>query len=1227
MKKVLAFVFALACFTSMNADEYYLVGGCTECGWNSGAWTRSTVRATQTGENTYAAAVRLTVGDGDAGRFKIPNSGDGWNGFWAPAQGTVLTSEWSDLSTDGTGDNKWCVAEEGMYLVSFNTSTLKIKADKLTEPAKDGDVFLISSLNDYWYFAAYIATDATKSSKARLTADLTFDANFVCLASDKFKFSGEFDGNGHTIDYAVAQCTYSQVGLFTYVTNGTNIHDLVIGANCSFKGNSKIGGIAGFARDGGEVKLTNVINRASVTSTGSSDANAAGFIGCATDGTKITALNCANTGTVRGQDGQCAAFAGWTQSGTTFTNCWNIGDINNFESSAQLYRNSGSVTAVNCFDLTNKGNQGTKIDASKLSTGEFCYTLNGDQSSINWYQTIGTDDIPVPFSTGHLQVYANGEMRCDGTAVEGGELTYSNESSSVIPDHQYENGFCKVCDKYQENALTATEGWYEVSEPWQLRWMALSVTNHNDTYGTANIKLTADIDYTAYKHDLFGNAQSTAFRGTFDGQGHTITIDVVNNGTGRTGLFAYINAATIKNLIVEGSATSAGNNCVGGLGGRSDGDGTLIENVVVKTAVSYTGSNGDATCGGLFANMEAQVTLKNCAFLGSINTGTAEGNGGLVGWAGSGSGNKYINCYVAPTEYTQNGNSADFARNNPATTNCIFTSANDARLTSGELCYILNGNVSGGEEWVQTLPTDEHPYPGTFAGHAKVYANGYTHCNGTPKEGTTVTYSNTEGEHRDDHDYQNGFCSYCNDLDVTYLTPVDEYYELGSMNDLHWFSQYVIAGNATANAKLTADVAMESENQYGYTPIGSTAHPYVGHFNGQGHTVSLALNNPGFEYQGLFGVVTDGVFIEKVIVKGYVTGKNYVGGIVGGTNGGSGNAKTTDIWYCGNEATITATGKNGAGIIGVNMDGSASVILTNCYNTGNITSGSDAGALTGWLGGGWSSVTNCYNCGIVKNGENTSKAFCRNNGCYFTNCYYTEGCGTDNSTENMQNGVPSMVADAALASGELCVKLGEAFYQELGTDAYPTTNFYKPSVYEIAVGDAGYATFVPKKNIAALPTDVEAFAAQVEVNKAGYVYLAPVTELPADNAVIVKAAAGSYYCNSTEDERTLGVNNDLTFSNEEVTADGSQYILAKPEGEELGFYKAKSDSKIAARKAYFTNTSGVKAFFFSKDDATGLSDMSDQSDQSEAIFNLAGQRIQKMQKGINIVDGKKMLVK
>ena len=64
-------------------------------------------------------------------------------------------------------------------------------------------------------------------------------------------------------------------------------------------------------------------------------------------------------------------------------------------------------------------------------------------------------------------------------------------------------------------------------------------------------------------------------------------------------------------------------------------------------------------------------------------------------------------------------------------------------------------------------------------------------------------------------------------------------------------------------------------------------------------------------------------------------------------------------------------------------------------------------------------------------------------------------------------------------------------------------------------------------------------------------------------------------------------------------------------------------------RAYFTVDSGssVKALSFDLDDeATAIEEtLSDSPLKGENIYNLAGQRISKMQRGINIVNGKKIL--
>jgi hypothetical protein len=53
----------------------------------------------------------------------------------------------------------------------------------------------------------------------------------------------------------------------------------------------------------------------------------------------------------------------------------------------------------------------------------------------------------------------------------------------------------------------------------------------------------------------------------------------------------------------------------------------------------------------------------------------------------------------------------------------------------------------------------------------------------------------------------------------------------------------------------------------------------------------------------------------------------------------------------------------------------------------------------------------------------------------------------------------------------------------------------------------------------------------------------------------------------------------------------------------------------------------VKAFYpFFGDDATAIANVNvNDNDNQAVIYNVAGQRVSKMQKGINIVNGKKIL--
>jgi hypothetical protein len=69
-------------------------------------------------------------------------------------------------------------------------------------------------------------------------------------------------------------------------------------------------------------------------------------------------------------------------------------------------------------------------------------------------------------------------------------------------------------------------------------------------------------------------------------------------------------------------------------------------------------------------------------------------------------------------------------------------------------------------------------------------------------------------------------------------------------------------------------------------------------------------------------------------------------------------------------------------MVGCNVSGSLKLTLTNCYNAGDITSGWEAGGLSGWFGND-AVLTNCYNMGAITNGE----SFARGNNIQITNCF------------------------------------------------------------------------------------------------------------------------------------------------------------------------------------------------------------------------------------------------
>lgn len=148
-----------------------------------------------------------------------------------------------------------------------------------------------------------------------------------------------------------------------------------------------------------------------------------------------------------------------------------------------------------------------------------------------------------------------------------------------------------------------------------------------------NYQLTADITVTApYAND---------FTGTFDGDGHTVTLEITAK-TNYVGLFKTLaGGAVVKNVITAGSVTTTGKKCVAGIAGYAT-DNVKIENC--KNTASITGNkNVGGILGEAYNNEESiSVGIKNCANEGAVN-GTGSAVGGIVGkMEGQ---NSIIDCY------------------------------------------------------------------------------------------------------------------------------------------------------------------------------------------------------------------------------------------------------------------------------------------------------------------------------------------------------------------------------------------------------------------------------------------------------------------------------------------------------------------------------------------------------------------------------------------------------
>lgn len=198
-------------------------------------------------------------------------------------------------------------------------------------------------------------------------------------------------------------------------------------------------------------------------------------------------------------------------------------------------------------------------------------------------------------------------------------------------------------------------------------------------------------------------------------------------------------------------------------------------------------------------------------------------------------------------------------------------------------------------------------------------------------------------------------------------------------------------------------------------------------------------------------------FNDGLIIKCNNTGDasssyDFIGGIAGYNSG--------NIKLCSNSGNIKSPGSYIGGIAGENLTKYMDALISNCYNTGDITSSYDE---DGYLGGivGYNSyafVESCYNVGKIQGGKSYSNALIGYNNEYdpkintrVKNCYYLytydvgDSLGISRTESEFNSGEVAYLLNKGVTEGD------QVWYQNIDNgktpDLYPVLDNNSGTVY------------------------------------------------------------------------------------------------------------------------------------------------------------------------------------
>lgn len=532
---------------------------------------------------------------------------------------------------------------------------------------------------------------------------------------------------------------------------------------------------------------------------------------------------------------------------------------------------------------------------------------------------------------------------------------------------------------------------------------------------------------------VVGNAQDTIIlercdnHGTVKSGGNSAHIGGVA-GDAQTG-------ATVKQCINYGNVTSGGADCIGG----------VVAYASTRVNIEYCGNTGDITCtaanggyiGGIlgYINQDTFGSLVNCFNYGKIisNSGGSNHPGAIIGWARKSnvsmiSNNAYLE--TAGLKASSETNGEDHA--------ISATEYKAADFKSGKVAYMLNGETSNGV-WKQNVNSDNYPNFSSLS----VYA-GYVCGSGSSEISYTNSASDLISTPSPEHNMENGICKNCGVYQSA--TNNNGVYEISNLGQLLWFADKVNGGDNGINGKLMNDINAEKVKAIG---IGTSDKPYSGTFDGNGKTLTVALES-SVDYVAPFNYI-GGATIKNLAVNGTIsTSKKFAAGIVGRVTSENATLESC-VSYVTINSQVSGDGTHG-GLVAVVAANSFTV--NNCGFAGAIN-GSDTtncGGLIGWIDKPVT-INNSYVAASFNIKSGDGNTFSRNSGnATLNNCYYlneldaTPANGaTQKTAKQFESGEVAYLLNGSKSTGKLC------WFQTLGTDKTPAvsgkTVFFKDGNY------------------------------------------------------------------------------------------------------------------------------------------------------------------------------------